>query len=163
MKKFLLFIALLFAVNISAQTTITNVKSNNFGAMWSDSLYQDYPNIHTVDSTHSTRTFKLSFLYDFMNLTVQDTGTTYDDSCIVEYPVYKIRNRAITDTIYQPVQFMRDSSWTNINGGRLLVDDNSVHSYQIFVGDYDHIQVRMLNTQIKAGRVWRFWATLSTK
>jgi hypothetical protein len=157
MNKLLLFIALL-AINIQAQT---EVWSDGVRAFWSDSLYQDYTGV--VDSTDSIATFKLAFKYEWMNLTVQDSGTVYDDTCVVEYPVFTLHNKAITDTIWQRVQFMRDSSWTAIVGGAIPIDDNSVHSYQIFVGDYEAIRLRMTNAVIVAGRVWRFWATLSTK
>ena len=57
---------------------------------------------------------------------------------------------------------MRDSSWTNVNG-TFPVDDNSVHSYKVFVGDYDLIRVYMTNVEAVISRVARFWAVLSKK
>jgi len=157
MKQLLtaLIFILFIGVNFAQTKAITT------GTYWADSLYQDYPAV--TDSTDSLAVLRLNFLYDWMNITVVDTGTTYDDSCMVEYGVYALTGQIVTDTIWQPVQFMRDSSWTNINGGRFLVDDASTHSYKINIGDYDIIRVRMLNAEIVAGRVWWFYATLSKK
>jgi hypothetical protein len=99
----------------------------------------------------------LDYQYEWLNLTLIDTGTTYDDSIKVEYPIYTFKKvsgkLAITDTVWQPVQFIRDSSWTNISG--VLVDDNSVKSYRIFVADYPSIRVSMVNATLVNNRI--FW------
>ena len=104
--------------------------------------------------------------YDWLTLTAIDTGTTYDDSIMVEYSNYKVAltsgKMAVIDTVWQPVQFIRDSSWTNISGA-LLVDDNSTKSFQIFVGDYESIRVRMINATAVENRVWRFIAQANRK
>jgi len=100
----------------------------------------------------------LDYQYEWLNLTCIDSGTTYDDSIMVEYPIYKFSKAsgklAVTDTVWQPVQFIRDSSWTNISGA-LLVDDNSIKSYQIFVANYPSIRVRMVNATLVDNRI--FW------
>lgn len=121
-----------------------------------DSQFRSADTLVVLDTltAQASATLNLNFDYDWMNITVQDSGDTYDDSCIVEY------KNAGSD--WQPVQFMRDSSWTNVNG-RFLIDDSSVKSYSIFVGLYEQIRVRMLNATLVDNRVFRFWAQASRK
>lgn len=138
------------------------------GLFWSDSLWNG-KYVLPVDSqfyaadtivvldtltAQASATLNVNFDYDWLTITAQDSGTTYDDSCIVEFKT--------PNGTWQPVQFMRDSSWTNTNG-RFIVDDASVKSYKIFIGDYEVIRVRMLNAELVENRVWRFWAQASHK
>lgn len=112
----------------------------------------------------------LDYQYEWLNLTCIDSGATYDDSIMVEYPIYKFAKSitnprqplAVTDTIWHPVHFIRDSSWTNISGA-LLVDDNSTKSFQIFVANYPSIRVRMLNATLVDNRIFWFMAQANRK
>lgn len=119
-----------------------------------------------TSAAQTTVEIPLDYNFEWLNLTAIDSGTTYDDSIKVEYPIYTVKlvlgKMAVTDTIWQPVQFIRDSSWTNISGA-LLVDDNSTKSFQIYVGDYPSIRVRMVNATLVDNRVWRFLAQASRK
>jgi len=119
-----------------------------------------------TSAAKTTVEIPLNFDFEWLNLTAIDSGTTYDDSIKVEYPIYTVAitsgKMAVTDTIWQPVQFIRDSSWTNISGG-LLVDDNSTKSFQIFVANYPSIRVNMVNTVAVENRVWRFIAQANRK
>lgn len=122
----------------------------------------------SVSVSSPTYEIPLNWDYEWLTLTVQDTGTTYDDSLIVEYGTPLIALDVTrpyttykdTGTIWQRPQFMRDSSWTNTN---LVVDDNSVHSYQIYVGSYSVIRIRMTNVQVVANRKAFFKGTASRK
>lgn len=103
----------------------------------------------------------LGYNYEWATITAIDTGTTYDDSCVVEFGTFKyeldetkrVKTYVPTDTLWQKVHFMRDSSWTNTN---LIVDDNSTKSYTLFVGNFEVIRVRMLNVAIVNNRIWKF-------
>jgi len=177
MKKVLIIIALL-TISISAQIKLEkggllfwadSLWGVNDTLIVTDSVFRTADTVVTVDSltNHYTSHIELNGQFDWMNITAIDTGTTYDDSCLVEYGVLKIWKDASTpntvvryDTLWQRVQFMRDSSWTNVN---LIVDDNSVKSYRVFVGDYDLIRVRMTNVEAVNNRLFRFYATLSGK
>lgn len=160
MKKILLF---LFFVGIAYGQ---KYPLNN-GFYWADSLYQDYTGV--TDSTVSTQVLDLNFNYEWANITISDTGTTYDDTLYIEKGYKELiadTNRVgnipmITDTLWYPIQFIRDSTWTNIT--QPLVDDASVHTYTGFVGDAELLRLRQANVQIIANRVTRFWVTLSRK
>jgi len=156
---------------ITVQAQVYFDRSNGFFV--ADSLYQDYPDLTAespIDSTNQSDIIVLNFYYDWLNITAIDTGTVYDDSCVVEYPLYDYERDItkprltykVTDTTWQKVQFMRDSSWTNVNGS-FIVDDNSTKSYTIFVGDYESIRIRMTNEEIVAGRVWKYKLSASMK
>lgn len=132
------------------------------GFFVNDSLYQDYPGIST-DSTNITDEISLGFGFEWLTITAIDTGTTYTDSVTVEYampgfsvsysrgvPIY---NQVDSTTIWQKVQFMRDSAWTNTN---LIPDNGSVKSYTVFVKGYYKIRLRMTNATLVAGRVWKY-------
>jgi len=168
---FILFIGVNFAQDSSYQTRDDlNVFNLTTGTYWSDSLYNAL--YVTTDTTASdidtlwektSSEFFTNLLYDWMNITIQDTGATYDDTLVVQYGIPRVKNNVVIDTIWQPVQFMRDSSWTNINGGRFLVDDASVHSYNVWIGNYSLIRILMTNVEVRNNRVARFWAILSKK
>ena len=178
MKKLIAILILFISFISIAQDKL----DTNTGLSWADSLWGVSDTLFVVDSVfrttdtvvvrdtvvgHNTSYLNLNKNFDWMNITAIDTGATYDDSCVVEYGVYIVEPNSsspssitITDTIWQRVQFMRDSSWTNTN---LIVDDASVKSYQVFVGDYDLIRVRMTNVQAVNNRIFKFYATLSRK
>jgi len=131
------------------------------GFFINDSLYQDYASV--TDSTDSIDVINLGFGFEWLTITAIDTGATYTDSIVVEYSMpgfaQSLTSRNLTynqvdsTTIWQKVQFMRDSSWTNTN---LIPDNNSTKSYQVFVGSYNKIRLRMTNEAIVEGRVWRY-------
>ncbi len=138
------------------------------GFFINDSLYQDYTGV--TDSTDSYDEINLGFGFGFLTITAIDTGTTYTDSVVVEYAMPGFAqsltsgnltyNQVDSTTIWQRVQFMRDSSWTNTN---LIPDNNSTKSYQVFVGSYEKIRLRMTNAQLVAGRVWRYRVSATKK
>ena len=138
------------------------------GFFINDSLYQDYASV--TDSTDSIDVIQLGFGFDFLTITAIDTGTTYTDSVVVEYAMpgfaQSLTSRNLTynqvdsTTIWQKVQFMRDSSWTNTN---LIPDNNSTKSYMVFVGNYEKVRVRMTNEQLVAGRVWKYRVSANKK
>jgi len=160
--KLLLILIALFAINIYSQETVTA----NSTLSWTDSLWTgvwiDTVGVDDTTAAQATSELRLNGQYDWMTITAVDTGTTYDDSCSIEAGIYVVANYAITDTVWQKVQFMRDSSWTNTNGS-FLVDDNSVKSYTVFVGNYDLIRVKMNNVELIDNRVFWFYALLSRK
>ena len=177
MKKVLIFIAML-TISISAQIKLEkggvlfwadSLWGANDTLIVTDSIFRTADTVVVVDSIagHTSSVLELNGQFDWMNITAIDTGTTYDDSCVVQYGILKIWKDASTpyavvryDTLWQRVQFMRDSSWTNTN---FIVDGNSTKSYRVFVGDYDLIRVYMSNVQAVNNRLFRFYATLSRK
>ena len=177
MKK-LLALLILFTIGINAQNEDLSLIYTNNGLFWSDSLWNgNYATTDTLfsyqeDTTYTVDTLAarttayldLNFSYDWMNITAIDTGTVYTDSCKIEYGVITVgksgSNVIEIDTVWQPVQFMRDSSWTNTN---LIPDNSSVKSYKVYVGDYELIRARMLNATVLNQRIWKFYASLSRK
>lgn len=165
-----LFLSLLFLIPLFSQDAGEKLKYFDAGAGFfiNDSLYQDYTGV--TDSMDTIDEIDLGFGYDFVTITAIDTGTTYTDSVIVEYALPGFDKGVSTSglnfkqvdstTIWQRVQFMRDSSWTNTN---LIPDNASVKSYQIYVGSYDKIRIRMINAAVVAGRVFYYRVSASKK
>jgi hypothetical protein len=95
--------------------------------------------------------------------------TTYDDTIYVDKgfkvlvpDTNVIGNIAMkSDTLWYPLQFLRDSTWTNVT--QPLVDDNSIRTFTGFIGDAELLRIRMANDEIVAGRVFKFYAILSRK
>jgi len=175
MKKLILFLMILSGISLAQ----TNFFDRGSGFWMVDSLWNSKYIPDTVFaisgsdtlgslidtlSAQTTVEIPLNYNYDWLSITAIDTGTTYTDSCIVEYGVPSFSRIAgkltPTDTIWQRVQFMRDSSWTNTN---LIPDNASVRSYQIYVGDYEVIRVRMTNAVLVNNRIWKFYAQASKK
>lgn len=160
--KRLFLILMLFSGLCSAQ----NFFERGQGMWISDSLWNDiYVSGTDTTAAQSSVEISLNFDYDWAVITAIDSGTTYTDSCIVEYgsPTFA-RNSSgkivPTDTTWQTVQFMRDSSWTNTN---LIPDNASVKSYRMFVGDYEVIRMRMTNAVAVENRIWKFQLQASRK
>lgn len=176
MRKLLIAIVLLTGL-VNAQNSL-NLGSTLvvYDSLWNDIYVPDTvfaisgtDTLGSMIDTSAAQTvveIQLGGEYEWLTLTAIDTGTTYDDSIMVEYPNYQVAltlgKVVVTDTVWQPVQFIRDSSWTNISGA-LIVDDSSVRSFQIFVGNYQSIRVRMLNATLVENRVWRFIAQATRK
>ena len=136
----------------------------NTSLFWADSLWDgihiDTVGVDDTTAANTTSELRLNYQYDWMNIVAVDTGVTYDDSVLVEYAVYPLASNAVSDTIWTIVQFMRDSSWTNVN---MMLNDNAITSYKVFVGDYDLIRVRIVNVNAVENRIFKFYATLSRK
>lgn len=121
-----------------------------------DSLWQDYTGV--TDSTHQADTIKLNYQYEWFNITAIDTGTSVTDSIVVEYytPDFTLAAGGVyTESAgsWNVIPFMRDSTWTNLN---LIVSAGAYLSYKMHVADYNLIRIRMTNTQVVAGRVWKY-------
>ena len=136
----------------------------NTSLFWADSLWDgiliDTVGVDDTTTANLTSELRLNGQYDWMNIVAVDTGATYDDSVLVEYAVYPLASNAVSDTVWTVVQFMRDSSWTNVN---MMLNDDAITSYKVFVGDYDFIRVRMVNVDAVQDRVFKFYAILSRK
>jgi hypothetical protein len=161
MKKVMLFAILLIGITQAQQYPLNN------GYYWADSLYQDYTGV--TDSTVTERILDLGFNYDWANITLSDTGTTYDDTLYIDKG-FKVlvadTNLAgykpmVSDTLWYAIQFIRDSTWTNAT--QPFVDDNSIRTFTAFVGDAELLRIRLANVTIVAGRVFKFYAILSRK
>jgi len=158
---------LTFALLLLASTIFAQKYELNGGYYWADSLYQDYPSV--TDSTVTERILEPAFNYEWVNITLSDTGTTYDDTIYVDKgfkvlvpDTNVIGNVAMeSDTLWYPLQFLRDSTWTNVT--QPLVDDNSIRTFTGFIGDAELLRIRLANVTIVAGRVFKFYAILSRK
>ena len=191
MKKLILF--LLFSTPLimgfpidTTGTTITPadaspVMSGN-NAIYVDSLWNGVY-VLTVDSqftttdttvildtmsAHASATIPLNYDYDWATLTVIDTGTTYTDSCSVNFLAYDY-TKTVTrrspeytknNSFASQVNFMRDSTWANTN---LVPDNNSVHSYTLFVGGLDALYISMDNAVTVDNRIWKYILQLTRK
>lgn len=136
MKKYLFLLLVPFTF---AQTEMLI----NYGEMFDYGIFVNDSLTNTVKSKELT----LKYQYDFITISLKDTGTTYDDSISVEFT-------NPDQTAWYPVQFIKDSTFSNVT--LPLVDDNSQHSYMIYVGAYYKIRIRMVNVQSVANRVHYF-------
>ena len=112
------------------------------GIFADDSLYCTYIDTSaTPDDTLTAVTYKVFFndyRYDFATISIRDTGASIDDTVTVEY------SNAHNLGEWYPVEFMRDSTWTNVT--LPLTDDNSQHSYVLYIAPYYAVRVRRTNT-----------------
>jgi len=190
MKKLILFILLLctpifagVAIDTSG-STITRPESQSFdkgtGILWTDSLWNGVY-VLPVDSqfyatdtivvldtltAHTSVMIPLDFEYDFGNITCIDTSTTID-TVRLEYAVFDYglksgttRRFEATDTTWQLLPYVRDSSWANTG---LTPDGESIHSYSFWVGDQSLIRVYMANAVIVNNGVFKFKLQISKK
>jgi hypothetical protein len=110
----------------------------------------------------------LNFEYDFLTITVIDTGTTYTDSCIAEFASYEFGRRVtrgvpedtIKATYWNSINFLKDSTWTS---GNLVPNNDLRQTYTAFVGDLAKIRLRMTNAEAVENRVWKFIIQASRK
>ena len=159
MKKLILF--LLLSIPLFAQT-----KEVNGGLYWADSLYIDYTGV--ADSSDTISVLDMGFGYDWLTITAIDTGSVLTDSIVVEegtliYSADTLNPGTawqISDTLWSPVNFMRDSTWTNAN---VIASAGGNITYQVYVANYELIRVRMTNVEGVGDRVWRFYAVLNRK
>lgn len=122
----------------------------DYGIFVNDSLHTQWIDTVGVDDTTAAATYKtltLKYQYDFINITLTDTGATYDDTLTVEFT-------NPDETAWYPVQFIKDSTYSNVT--LPLIDDASQHSYMIYVGNYYKIRIRMTNVQAINNRVHYF-------
>lgn len=147
------------------------------GTFWVDSLWNGIyvlPNdtiivgsdttvvLDTLDAQTSVEIL-LDFKYDFITLTVSDTGTTYTDSCRLDFASYEFTtktNKIIENTHWNSLNFLRDSTWTNTN---LTPNNALIQTYTGFVGNLHKIRLVMLNATIVDNRVWKFILQASRK
>jgi len=98
----------------------------------------------------------LDFKYDFITITVEDSGTTYTDSCRLDFASYEFTtktNKVIESTHWNSLNFLRDSTWTN---GNLAPNNDLIQTYTGFVGNLHKIRLIMLNSEVVNNRVWKF-------
>lgn len=148
MKKILL-LALLFTATSFPQLEILPSFDEN-GIFANDSLYNTYIDTVGVDDTTSACTYKtltLKYRYDYMTIAMKDTGAAYDDSIRVEY------THPDSDVWY-PVHSIKDSTDSTVV--QPIVDDDSQHSYLLFVGSYWRIRISLINTEAYNNRVFYF-------
>ena len=174
MKKFLIFVIIVFAgVSLFPQSSM-DPRDVSTGLFVSDSLHTAWIDTLAVgsedDDTLAAKTYKylrLDFSFSEMNITVQDTGTTYDDSLKIEWGEIKYtkgnNSRAYTktDTVWHPIPFIRDTTWTIVT--QPLVDDASVHSYFVWCSSYWIIRISMINVQAVFNRVMYFYIQAAKK
>ena len=155
MKTFLILLALV-GVTFAQSEMILNTTGNL--AFVNDSLYYVYIDTAGVDDTLSAVVSKYwvpQGRYDWMTYTIADTGASIDDTIIVKYQQPGM-------TAWYPVEFIRDSTWTNIT--QPAVDDNAQHSYQVFVGPYYKVGFFLTNTAtLDTGHVAYIKITASKK
>lgn len=147
-----LLIALLFLTPLYSQTEmlINYGEMFDYGIFVNDSLHTQWIDTVGVDDTTAAVTSKeltLKYQYEFLTISLKDTGTTYDDSIKVEFT-------NPDETAWYPVQFIKDSTFSNVT--QPLVDDNSQHSYMVYVGAYYKIRIRMTNVAAVNNRVHYF-------
>lgn len=190
MKKLLMLLVLLSAptwVGIDSTHTLrTPIQSQPVdygqGIFWIDSLWNGVyvmPNDTSFTATDTTVILDtlsanvdveitLNFEYDFLTLTVIDTGTTYTDSCIAEFAAYEF-NKVVTgnrpkytikETYWNSINFLKDSTWTS---GNLVPNNDLRQTYTAFVGNLAKIRLRMTNLEAVNNRVWKFIIQASRK
>lgn len=177
MRKFILMLVMLLTMSVTAQ-----IVDNSGGVSWSDSLWND---IYVPDTTYSISgtdttiiidtsaaqtysVFNTDYSYEWMTIVMTDTGTVQTDTVVVEYgiigyipnPTPKTSKYIASDTTWHYVNFMRDSSWTNINK---MIKANGSIGCMISVSSYQLIRVRLTNANAVENRVCWFDAVLSKK
>ena len=191
MKKLIILVALLIAPLISAATDTTgstkaSVSSQPVdwgqGIFWVDSLWNGVyvlPNDSVFTATDTTVVLDtlsaqttveltLNFEYDWLTVTIIDTGTTYTDSCVAEFAAYEFGKKnvrgfvqdTIKSTHWNAVNFLRDSTWTN---GNFAPNNNLEQTYTAFVGGVAKIRFRMTNAEAVENRIWKFIIQASRK
>jgi hypothetical protein len=157
MKKLIIFLALLVTIPVFGQMEMGR------GYAYSDSLYQDLSGV-----SDTTFIMSLGFQYDWLTITMVDTGSTYTDSLVAEHSSYTVSLKSsvttrvfeIADTVWSDVAFMKDSTWSDVD---VMANAGAVTSYTIFVGDCDKVRIRMINVEAVSDRVCYFKAMLSRK
>ena len=190
MKKLIILLALIIVPLISAHDTtgVTHAPIQSQpvdygqGLFWVDSLWNGVY-VMPVDSqfratdtvivldTISVQTsveITLNFEYDFLTVTVIDTGDTYTDSCVAEFASYEFSKNVtggypsydISTTHWNAINFLKDSTWTS---GNLVPNTSSTQTYTAFVGNLATIRFRMTNEEAVLNRVWKFIVQASRK
>jgi hypothetical protein len=155
MKKylFLLLVPFTFA---QTEMLINYGEMFDYGIFVNDSLHNTWIDTVGVDDTTAAVTSKeltLKYQYDFITVTLTDTGATYDDSIMVEFT-------NPDQTAWYPVTIKDSTGAVKIQP---LVDDASQHSYLFDAGTYYKIRVRLINATAVTNRVFYFTLQASRK
>ena len=122
MKKLLLFIAIIFAVNISAQTASKLVGG---GTVWTDSL--GYGVIATSDSVWI---LDVNFAYDWFRIFVAGNANDAVDSLILQAGAVRYtEGGAAVDTVWGSYSTVKDSVWESIN---TIVNNSAGKDFTLF-------------------------------
>lgn len=149
MKKYLFLLLVPFTFGQS-EMVISYGDLFDYGIFINDSLHTQWIDTVGVDDTTAAvtyKTFTTKYQYDFITVSLTDTGATYDDSIMVEFS-------NPDETAWYPVAYIKDSTMTNVV--QPLVDDASQHSFLLFVAPYYKIRIRMTNVQAVNNRVFYF-------
>jgi len=151
MKKIVLFVlfVLLFVGLASSQTEIILGDLGNGNAYVRDSLYYVYIDTSaTPDDTLSAVQsvfFANKGNWEWMYITLQDTGTTYDDTI-------KIKGTSAYSSKWNDA-IVRDSAYAV---GQPDIDDASIHSYTVWIKPLYKVGIFLTNTAIDTGHVHYF-------
>ena len=169
MKKYLIGILFLATFLLNAQITVTE----NQGFYWSDSLWNDIyvDTSATPDDTiavNTTSEYDVNFMYEWITITINDTGSTITDSLYLEGANYVLaadtNSRNVKymkgDAVWLKIPFLRDSTWTNVD---VMAKANRYHSYTAHIGGFESIRVRLGNVTATENRISKFMAVLSRK
>lgn len=171
MKKILTTIfLLLLSVSVSAQI----VPKGTVGAFWVDSLHSSIyvdtlaaggTDDDTTVARTTTATFTTNLDYEWITYTVKDTGSLRTDSVLVEemYPTSlsgKGSNATVTTWAWRILNFVRDSSWTNVNEYGIV---STSTSYTAFIGVSWAIRFRKINATVAENEVTWIYAVLARK
>ena len=158
MKKLILFLLLsvpIFAVD-STKAILYNV---NGGFAINDSLFSEYVDSLDGDTLHiwSAQEYKyipLNLNFEWGYIEIQDTGTTYDDSLVVEQGVVGYSGNPASptkvDTVWHQIT-LKDSAWNTISAP--IVNDSSIQAYTIYCPLMEVIGIRRTNVEAVQSRV----------
>lgn len=161
MKK-ILFIILLGAVGLFAQTNFPTIKVDAFngrGVIISDSLYQAWIDTVGVDDTLSavtSKTIALGLEYEWGVVALTDTGDVYTDSVMIEMGVVT----ADGDTIWDGIN-LRATAWENVPGLAVANDASTIYTTFFPLGAV--IRIRLINEEVAYSRVHYFDINLIKK
>lgn len=157
MKNLLVALMLLVPAYSQTEMLINYGEMFDYGIFVNDSLHNIWIDTVGVDDTTAAATYKtltLKYQYDFLTISLRDTGTTYDDSITVEFS-------NPDETAWYPIPFIKDSTYSTVT--LPLVDDASQHSFLVYVEPYYKIRIRLLNTVAVNNRVFYFTLQASKK
>lgn len=97
----------------------------------------------------------LNFNYDWLQVAVYDTGTTYDDSLKIERGIIRYSGRVAIDTVWHGLNF-RDSTNTDITTN-IPVDDDAHHLYTIWDAVMGLYKITITNVEAVINRATYIW------
>ena len=159
MKKLILF--LLLSIPILGQSAFEQYSVNGgFGlndslhTVWIDTLAAGAGDDDTLAVSSLWKYIPLNYAYEWGTIAIEDTGTTYDDSLVVEQGIVIYTGSSShpvkSDTTWHQIS-LRDSLWGLIASPS--VDDASIHAYTIYCPLMDVIRIRETNVQAVNNRV----------